>query len=90
MIKKNDNVIVITGGDKGKKGKVLKVLRAENRVVVEGINIKKHHQKSKQKNTPGQILEIPGSIHISNVKLSDAPKKAPAKTKTAKTAKKTS
>jgi large subunit ribosomal protein L24 len=90
MIKKNDNVIILAGGDKGKKGKVLKVLREENRVVVEGINIKKHHQKSKQKNTPGQIVEIPGSIHISNVKSVDAVKKAPAKAKSAKAAKKTS
>ncbi len=90
MIKKNDNVIILAGGDKGKKGKVLKVLREENRVVVEGINIKKHHQKSKQKNTPGQIVEIPGSIHISNVKSVDAVKKTPAKAKPAKAAKKTS
>lgn len=84
MIKKNDNVIVITGGDKGKKGKVLKVLRADNKIIVEGVAVKKRHTKSKTKSQPGQIIEIASPIHISNVKLADAPKKAPAKAKTAK------
>jgi large subunit ribosomal protein L24 len=76
MIKKNDNVIVLTGSDKGKKGKVTKVLRAEDKVIVEGVNIKKRHQKSNKKGQPGQILEVAAPIHISNVRLADAPKKA--------------
>ena len=75
MIKKNDNVIVIAGGSKGKKGKIIQVLRAENKVIVEGVNIKKRHTRSKTKNQPGQILEVAAPIHISNVKLADAPKK---------------
>jgi large subunit ribosomal protein L24 len=78
MIKKNDNVIVLTGGDKGKKGKVLTVLASESKVIVEGVNIKKRHEK-KSKNQPGQIIEVPSPIHISNVKLADAPKKKAAK-----------
>ena len=81
MIKKNDNVIVITGGDKGKKGKVIQVLRAENKVIIEGVNIKKRHTKSKTKSQPGQIIEVAGPINLSNVKLTDASKKSPAKPK---------
>jgi len=81
MIKKNDNVIVITGGDKGKKGKVIQVLRAENKVIIEGVNIKKRHTKSKAKSQPGQIIEVAGPINLSNVKLADASKKSPAKPK---------
>lgn len=76
MIKKNDNVIVIAGSDKGKKGKVTQVLRAENKVIVEGVNVKKRHQKSNKKGQPGQIIELSAPIHISNVKLADTPKKA--------------
>lgn len=68
MIKKGDNVKVITGSSKGKSGKVLKVFRAENRVLVEGINIKKVHKK-KTSSKPGQIVEIPMPINVSNVKL---------------------
>ncbi len=67
-IKKNDNVIIITGRDKGKSGKVLRVLRSENRIVVEGVNITKVHKK-KTGTKPGQIVEIPAPIHFSNVKL---------------------
>jgi large subunit ribosomal protein L24 len=81
MIKKNDNVIVITGGDKGKKGKVIQVLRTENKVIIEGVNIKKRHSKAKGSKQPGQIIEVAGPINLSNVKLVDAPKKSPAKPK---------
>jgi large subunit ribosomal protein L24 len=68
MIKKGDNVKVITGSSKGKSGKVLEVLRDEGRVIVEGVNIKKVHKK-KTSSKPGQIVEIPMAINISNVKL---------------------
>lgn len=81
MIKKNDNVIVITGGDKGKKGKVIQVLRTENKVIIEGVNIKKRHSKAKGSKQPGQIIEVAGPVSLSNVKLVDAPKKSPAKPK---------
>ncbi len=76
MVKKNDNVIVIAGSDKGKKGKIISVVRAENKVIVEGVNIKKRHQKAKKKGELGQIIEVPAPIHISNIRLSDAPKKS--------------
>lgn len=67
-IKKGDKVIVLTGKDKGKSGSVLKVLPNEERVVVDGVNIAKVHKK-KRGDTPGQIIEKPIAIHISNVKL---------------------
>ena len=81
MIKKNDNVIVMPGGDTGKKGKVIQVLRTENKVIIEGVNIKKRHSKAKGSKQPGQIIEVAGPINLSNVKLVDAPKKSPAKPK---------
>lgn len=67
-IKKGDNVKVITGSDKGKTGKVMFVLRDVNRVVVEGVNIRKIHKK-KPGSKPGQIIEMAGPINASNVKL---------------------
>lgn len=68
MIKKGDKVKILVGKDKGKTGNVLKVLREENRVIVEGANISKVHKK-KTGNKAGQIVDVPASIHISNVKL---------------------
>ena len=68
-IKVGDNVRVITGSNKGKEGKVLKVLRSENKVVVDGINIVKKHLKPNRTNETGGILEIEAPIHISNVKV---------------------
>lgn len=79
-IKKGDNVIVLTGKDKGKSGSVLKVIPGENKVVVDGINKKKKHIRSRARGAKGQVVEISLPIHASNVKLkSDAvakPKKA--------------
>ena len=72
MIKVNDNVLVLTGKDKGKTGKVLKTLRSENKVVVEGINISKRHTKPRTNNDKGGIFDIEMPIHISNVVLIDA------------------
>lgn len=65
-IKKGDQVVVLTGKDKGKTGEVLSVLRAESRVVVRNINTVKKHQKPTQEN-PGGIKQIEKSIHVSNV-----------------------
>jgi large subunit ribosomal protein L24 len=65
-IKKGDKVVVITGRDKGKKGEVLRVLRAESRVVVQGVHMVKRHTKPGAGN-PGGIVEKEGAIHISNV-----------------------
>ncbi|MFA6999890.1 MAG: 50S ribosomal protein L24 [Candidatus Paceibacterota bacterium] len=70
-IKKGDNVIVIAGASKGKKGKVLKALPSLNKVVVEGVNTRKKAHKSKTKGDPSQILEISMPVHISNVKKID-------------------
>ena len=68
--KVGDEVVVITGSDKGKKGKIIKTLRAENRVVVEGVNIIKKHQKPTGQETGG-ILEIEAPINASNVMIID-------------------
>ena len=70
-IKVNDNVKVITGEDKGKTGKVLKTLRNENKIVVEGVNISKKHSKPRTNNDKGGIFDIEMPIHVSNVKLVD-------------------
>lgn len=69
-IKTGDKVKVIAGKDKGKEGTVLKVLPKEDRVVVEGLNIAKKHQKPTQMKTGG-INEFPAPIHVSNVQLVD-------------------
>ena len=69
-IKVGDNVIVTTGREKGRTGKVLRVLNKENRVVVEGLNIvKKHVRPNPNKNEQGGIREREASMHISNVGL---------------------
>ena len=70
-IKKDDNVIVISGKDKGKTGKVTKVLPKEGRVIVFGVNMKKKHQKSTKKGQKGQIIEINSPIDISNIMILD-------------------
>jgi len=67
-IKKGDNVIVIAGSNKGKKGKIVRSLPSLNRVVVEGVNMRKRAHKSKQKGDPSQILEVAMPVHASNVK----------------------
>ena len=67
-IKKGDNVIVIAGANKGKKGKVIKAMPDENKVVVEGVNMRKKAHKAKKKGDISQILEIAMPIHVSNVK----------------------
>ena len=75
MIKVGDKVTVITGSNKGKSGKAIKVLRKENRIIVEGVNIVKKHVKPGRTNETGGILEVEAPIHISNVKLVSEDKK---------------
>ena len=71
-IRKNDQVIVRAGKDRGKKGRVLMVIAGKNRVVVEGVNvIKRHTRPNPQKNIKGGIVEREASIHLSNVMLID-------------------
>ena len=70
-IKKNDTVIVLTGEDKGKTGKVLKVLKDEQRAIVEGINMVNKSTKPHAKNPQGGFVKQEASIHISNISLID-------------------
>jgi large subunit ribosomal protein L24 len=70
-IRKNDTVIVLTGEDKGKTGKVLKVLVKEQRAIVEGINIVNKSAKPSAKNPQGGFEKIEAPIHISNLSLVD-------------------
>jgi len=68
-VKKNDNVIVLAGKDKGKTGKILRALPKEDKVLIEGINVKKVHEHAKKKGGKGGIIEKSFPIHVSNVKL---------------------
>ncbi|TMV44082.1 50S ribosomal protein L24 [Paenibacillus mesophilus] len=70
-VKKDDTVIVITGKDKGKKGRVIAAYPRENRVLIEGVNMVKKHQKPNQQNPQGGILNQEAPIHVSNVMLLD-------------------
>jgi len=72
-IKRNDQVVVIAGKDKGKKGRVLRVIVAKQRVLVEGVGmIKKHVKPDPQRNIAGGIAEQEAPIHVSNVMLVDS------------------
>ena len=69
-IKKNDNVLVIAGRDRGKRGRVLRVIPEKGRVVVEGVNfIKRHTRANPQKNVKGGIIEREAAFNASNVQL---------------------
>ncbi len=69
-VKKEDQVVVLGGKDRGKKGRVLRVLPTRNRAIVEGVNmIRKHTRPNPQQNIKGGILEREGSIHLSNLKV---------------------
>ena len=68
--KVGDEVVVIAGSDKGKTGKIVKTLRDENKVIVEGVNIVKKHQKATAQETGG-IVEMAAPIHASNVMIVD-------------------
>ena len=67
-IRKNDNVLVVTGRDRGKRGRVLRVVPAKDRVIVEGVNfIKRHTRPNPQRNIKGGVAEREAAIHVSNV-----------------------
>ena len=69
-IRKNDNVLVITGKDRGKRGRVLKINPEKNRLVVEGVNMIKRHTKANPgKNVKGGVVEREAPLHASNVQL---------------------
>ena len=77
-LKVGDKVIVIAGSNKGKEGTIKKVLKKENRVIVEGINLVKKHQKGNGQESGG-ILEIEAPIHSSNVMIIDPKTKTPTR-----------
>jgi large subunit ribosomal protein L24 len=69
-IRKNDNVVVTTGKDRGKRGRVVRVVPDKNRLVVEGVNIIKRHTKANpQRNIKGGVVEREAPLHASNVQL---------------------
>ena len=69
-IRKNDNVVVITGKDRGKRGRVLQLVPAKNRLIVEGVNIvKRHTRPNPRQNVKGGIVEREAGLHASNVQL---------------------
>ena len=70
-IKVGDNVRVITWSNKGKEGKVLKVFKKENRVLIDGVNVVKKHVKPNRENETGGILEVEAPINASNVMIVD-------------------
>jgi large subunit ribosomal protein L24 len=71
-VKKNDQVVVLSGADKGKRGRVITVLGKKDRVIVEGAHMIKKHMRKNQQNPNGAIIEREGSIHISNVMKAEA------------------
>ena len=83
-VKVGDNVRILAGKDKGKEGRIIKTLRKDNKVVVEGINVVKKHVKPNRMNEVGSIVEVEAPIHVSNVKLVEETKKEEKKAKTTK------
>ena len=69
MIKKGDNVIMLQGKDRGKRGKVLFVFPAENKVVVEGLNLIARHQRAKKQGQKGQVVHKERAVNVSAVQL---------------------
>ncbi len=78
-IRKNDNIVVIAGNDRGKTGKVLKVFPKTSRIIIEGINLRKRHTKPNQKSPQGGILEKEAPIHVSNVMILDPTNNEPTR-----------
>jgi large subunit ribosomal protein L24 len=66
-VKKNDEVVVISGAEKGKRGRIIAVAGKKQRVIVEGVRMIKRHMRKSQQYPNGQIVEREGTIHISNV-----------------------
>jgi large subunit ribosomal protein L24 len=85
-IKKDDEVVVISGRDKGARGRVLKVLRDQDKVIVEGVGKVKKHQKPNQANPQGGIIEKDMPIHLSKVMLLDTKADKPSRVRAGKDA----
>ena len=79
-LKVGANVRILAGKDRGKEGRIIKTLRKDDKVVVEGINIVKKHVKPNRMNEVGSIVEVEAPIHVSNVKVVEETKKEAKKT----------
>lgn len=66
-VKKNDEVVVLAGSNKGKRGRIITILAKKQRVIVEGVAMMKRHTRKSQQHPQGAIIEREGSVHISNV-----------------------
>ncbi len=66
-VKKGDEVVVLSGADKGKRGRIITVMSKKGRVIVEGVRMMKKHMRKSQQNPNGAIVEREGSLHLSNV-----------------------
>ena len=82
-IKKGDQVLVITGADKGRRGEVLQVMPKDERALVRGVRIVKRHTKPSGMGQPGGIVEKEGPIHLSNLKLVDPKSGSPPRSASA-------
>lgn len=80
-VKTGDTVMIITGKDKGKQGKIIAAMPEKERVVVEGLNLVKRHTKPNQQNQQGGIITKEAPIHVSNVMVIDPKTKAPSRIK---------
>ena len=78
-IRKGDNVVVISGADKGRRGAVLQIFPKDDRAVVQGVRIAKRHTKPTGMGQPGGIIEKEATIHLSNLKLVDPISDKPTK-----------
>lgn len=70
-IRKDDNVIIVSGKDRGKTGKVVRALPKEDKVVIAGINMLKVHERARRQKTKGEVIEKAMPVHVSNVMLID-------------------
>ncbi|RRJ95368.1 50S ribosomal protein L24 [Opitutaceae bacterium TAV4] len=81
-VKRGDEIVVLSGANKGKSGKILEIVADKDRARVEGLAMIKRHEKSREQGKPGKIVEREGTIHVSNLQLKakyDASKKRTAK-----------
>lgn len=79
-IKKGDTVVIVTGKDKGKEGKIVRSFPVRMQVIVEGMNLKKKHQRARRQGQKGQIVEFAAPMHVSNVSLKDPKTGKPTRT----------
>ena len=78
-VKKDDTVLIVCGNDKGRRGRVLRVIPEKDRVIVEGVRMMKKHTKPTQRDPQGGIVEREASIHVSNVMVVDPKTDAPTR-----------